>query len=578
VEGTVEFEPDAQAACNPVQIHVTFAFTKNITTGSSFVIATPGITSGPCYNTSNGGDIEELYIPNTENFIVSYHEGSYLDNYAGSYLSFLIIDNEIAPTRLYSVYIDRSNILRRSCSLNTSWEVTVYPNNGRTAGRIGTLSLIETYPKRCFIYYSNLNFENAAPQFYTGVNATLRLGYEITAGTVITLSLPGFTNSVGAYPLNVLQENSTAAEAVQAGYNTALRNISSSTNFSWTAHWTEGDPSDNFAGSKITLTAYGYQAFNDLFWVRIPKSRNHLIPVCGHPPNDDSFKITTRSDFFYTNITAIQVTNVIGPGCGEKDLCGGHGTCDYCTSTCMCNEGYGSVSDRRRAVANDFLPDCSSRACPSGPSMGSLSTYAEAETGESYIEGEFMHRLMECSNNGICNRKTGLCKCLPGFYGAACQKMMCGGTPPCSGRGRCLPMKRLARDSQALPLSTRSISYTTLNVSLDPSWDVDMGHACVCDSSWPVGLRSGETQQAEYFGTTCEKRRCPSGDDPNSRLIDETDCEGIAQTGGQVGLREQGQAGNKCHVDCSNRGKCNYDTGVCTCFSGFIGENCGTYA
>jgi hypothetical protein len=139
-------------------------------------------------------------------------------------------------------------------------------------------------------------------------------------------------------------------------------------------------------------------------------------------------------------------------------------------------------------------------------------------------------------------------------------------------------MRRLARDSQALPLSTRSISYTTLNVSFDPSWDVDLGHACVCDSSWRVGLRSGETQQSEYFGTTCEKRHCPTGDDPNTRLVDETDCEGIAMTGGIPGMREQGQAGNKCHVDCSNRGKCNYDTGVCTCFPGFIGDNCGTYA
>jgi hypothetical protein len=97
--------------------------------------------------------------------------------------------------------------------MNTSWEVTVIPNNGRIAGSVGTLSLIETYPKRCFVFYSNLYFMNAAPQFYAGVNATLRLGYEITAGTTITLHLPGFTNSVGAYTLNVLEEGSTSYDA-----------------------------------------------------------------------------------------------------------------------------------------------------------------------------------------------------------------------------------------------------------------------------------------------------------------------------------------------------------------------------
>jgi hypothetical protein len=577
VSGTVQFEPDAEAACNPVQIYMTFTFTKDLTVGSTVVFAAPGITSGACYNASNGFDISSIYVPTDATFAVSFHEGTFLDNFAGSYFSFYL-NSAIVPDVTYSLYIDRANKLRRSCSLDTSWAVTVYPNNGRIAGTVGSITVVETYPKRCFVFSSDVYFQNAAPQFYTGINATLRLGYEVSAGTVITLHLPGFTNSVGAYPLNVLQENSTRAEAVTAGYDTALFNITSSTNFTWSGKWYEGSASDRFLDSRIELIAYGYQTFNDLFWVVIPKSHNHIIPICGHPANDVTMRISSTSDYFYTNSTPVGTTNVIGPGCGNLDQCSGFGICDYCTSTCLCEEGHGSEMDRRRAIANDFLPDCSSKACPVGPSIGSVPSFAYVGVDGDYTEGRFMHREMECSNNGLCNRQTGVCKCSPGFYGAACQKMKCGGTPTCSGRGRCLPMRRLARDPEALPLSTRRDSYVSVNDTRDNSWDEDFGHGCVCDSSWAVGLGSGETQQAEFFGATCELRRCPSGDDPNTRLVVETDCEGKAQTGVTPGMREKGAAGNKCHVDCSNRGKCNYQTGTCTCFPGFIGDNCGTYA
>lgn len=579
VEGTVEFVPDSAAACNPVQMHMTFTFSKDLAAGGTIFISTPGMTSGPCYNASDGYDIDSLYIPNTGDFQVSYHEGSYLDNYASSSMSFVIGSSGVDALTTYTVYIDRANKIRRSCSMNTSWEVTIIPNNGRIAGRVGTISLIETYPKRCFVFYSSLYFPNAVPQFYTGVNATLRLGYEITAGTTITLHLPGFTNSVGGYPLNVLQGNFSAFDAPRNGYDATLYDVTSSTNFTWAAQWIEGSYVDNFAGSQIILTAYGYQAFNDLFWVLIPKSRNHIVPVCGHPPDDSNLMISTKSDFFYINATAVGTSSVIGPGCGALNKCSDNGVCDYCTSTCTCNEGYGSVEDRAVSIADDFLPDCSSKACPAGPSLGNLATHSVRPTGDTFVltDDNHMHRLMECSNNGICNRKSGKCKCAKGFEGAACQKMKCGGLPMCSGRGKCMQMDRLSRSLEAVPLSTRRVSYASQNESRMESWDTQLGHACVCDSSWAVGLLDGQTQLAEFFGPACESRRCPSGDDPNTRTVDETDCEGIAQTGGDLDYREKGHYGNKCHIDCSNRGTCNYRTGVCACYQGFTGDNCGSY-
>jgi len=66
---------------------------------------------------------------------------------------------------------------------------------------------------------------------------------------------------------------------------------------------------------------------------------------------------------------------------------------------------------------------------------------------------------MECSNNGVCDRSSGLCKCRSGFEGSACERMKCGGTPTCSGRGRCLPIYQLAYQTDAMPLVTDSYKY-----------------------------------------------------------------------------------------------------------------------
>ena len=35
-----------------------------------------------------------------------------------------------------------------------------------------------------------------------------------------------------------------------------------------------------------------------------------------------------------------------------------------------------------------------------------------------------------------------------------------------------------------------------------------------------------------------------------------------------------GKLGNKCHVECSNRGVCDHSNGICRCFNGFTGVAC----
>lgn len=73
----------------------------------------------------------------------------------------------------------------------------------------------------------------------------------------------------------------------------------------------------------------------------------------------------------------------------------------------------------------------------------------------------------------------------------------------CSGHGRCISMAKLAATATALPL-TADTTYE--GAESTTTWDEERMFGCVCDSSWSVGLASGETQVPEFFGSNCEQR------------------------------------------------------------------------
>ena len=262
-------------------------------------------------------------------------------------------------------------------------------------------------------------------------------------------------------------------------------------------------------------------------------------------------------------------------GCHTLNYCNGHGKCmqrggpGSPFANCKCDPGWGGDAF------------CTERTCPFGKAQSDMPT--------SVTEA---HSLKECSNAGFCDRLTGTCQCFPGFAGTACQSKTCPND--CSGKGLCLTMRQLAKMKDALPLNDGLTSVNNTddltnlpepgdpkqNISIrydgamsrsglgGPTYDQNLNRACLCDSSWPVGLGPGERQQAEFHGPDCGQKRCPTGDDPMTER-DETNCTGVVAAGG----RGVGRPGNICHVDCSNRGTCK--DGLCKCFKGFYGINCG---
>lgn len=103
------------------------------------------------------------------------------------------------------------------------------------------------------------------------------------------------------------------------------------------------------------------------------------------------------------------------------------------------------------------------------------------------------HNYRECSNNGECNRKTGECECLEGFWGSSCERMHCPGYTgdklnyyyECSGHGECLNIQKITKNDYG---------------NVYELWDKKISYGCLCDYG--------------YYGGMCEERHCKKGIDP----------------------------------------------------------------
>ena len=143
----------------------------------------------------------------------------------------------------------------------------------------------------------------------------------------------------------------------------------------------------------------------------------------------------------------LQYIEIVSGGC--PNLCTGHGMCGT-NNLCACEFPYTAA------------PDCSQMVCEEGFAWASK---ASAENTA--------HALMECSNQGVCNRANGKCVCQPGYEGIACDRLKCG-SDNCNGHGACMTIGFLYDFYTA---------YSTVG-GYDTNWDAGQTATCVCDMGY----------------------------------------------------------------------------------------------
>lgn len=117
---------------------------------------------------------------------------------------------------------------------------------------------------------------------------------------------------------------------------------------------------------------------------------------------------------------------------------------------------------------------------------GTTEIFPEMLNSDLEIVSQSAHWYTECSNAGICNRKTGECECYEGYEGVACHRMKCPGeNGDCNGHGTCQTLRQIASKNV----------HASYNL-----WDRDSTRVCLCDHG--------------FYGYDCSMRYCPKGIDP----------------------------------------------------------------
>jgi hypothetical protein len=182
------------------------------------------------------------------------------------------------------------------------------------------------------------------------------------------------------------------------------------------------------------------------------------------------------------------------------NACSGHGSCgSYDMCSCYPNWQAADCSEMTCAFGlahvdspkGDLDMSASSLTSPLTTLLvgstvypyGTTEQFPNMVTSEGETLTETAHYYMECSNKGICDRKSGECECFDGYEGSYCQRASCPND--CSGHGTCETIAELAEDE-----------YDNIYAL----WDADITMGCKCNPG--------------YSGADCSGRMCKYGIDP----------------------------------------------------------------
>merc|ERR1712051_990243 len=315
---------------------------------------------------------------------------------------------------------------------------------------------------------------------------------------------------------------------------------------------------------------------------------------------------TTVMKLFFALATIVGFASAACP-----NSCSGHGTCDrYDACTCFLETPINVTHFDGLTIEMEWTgADCSRRTCPRGISWSKSSNGFRNQVALKGANTDLVckhQQERECSDQGLCDRATGLCSCFPGYTGSSCQRTAC--PDDCSGHGTCRSNRDFAYDwaiAKTTQIQSDKTDFTekfkeTYFASYE-AWDTDMHYGCKCD--------------AGYRGPSCALVECPSSADPlddkcsTTTTITDYQLQYDAPFGGagweqaysdrtgstapkneqtdlsksdynrQYILDSNGRKVYGCYgamsgQDCSGRGICDYSSGTCKCFSGYAGTAC----
>merc|ERR1712096_65065 len=100
-----------------------------------------------------------------------------------------------------------------------------------------------------------------------------------------------------------------------------------------------------------------------------------------------------------------------------------------------------------------------------------------------FDQEEEAHFYAECSNKGMCDRKSGLCDCFDGYEGTACRRVVCPNE--CSGHGTCETMQEFGQKFHRQSTGSETYVATSGGSTWDYTlWDRYKAQVCKCDPGY----------------------------------------------------------------------------------------------